>query len=66
MASLGMVLKALQYIGGYSEIDIALNVYTHVATGDATEEFSRLAKMMNGTHYNDYDLTKREADYFVP
>ena len=66
MASSGMAPKTLQYIMGHSEIGITLNVYTHVATGDATEEFRRLAKMMNGNHYNIYDLTKREADYFVP
>ena len=61
MASSGMAPKTLQYI-----IGITLNVYTHVATGDATEEFRRLASMMNNKHYTIYDLENREADYFVP
>ena len=50
----------------HSEIGITLNVYTRVATGDATEEFRRLASMMNNKHYTIYDLENREADYFVP
>lgn len=66
MASSGMAPKTLQYIMGHSEIGITLNVYTHVATGDATEEFRRLASMMNNKHYTIYDLENREAGYFVP
>lgn len=66
MASSGMAPKTLQYIMGHSEIGITLNVYTHVETGNATEELRRLTSMMNGNHYNIYDLKKREADYFVP
>lgn len=66
MASSGMAPKTLQYIMRHSEIGITLNVYTRVATGDATEEFRRLASMMNNKHYTIYDLENREADYFVP
>ena len=66
MASSGMAPKTLQYIMGHSEIGITLNVYTHVETGNATEELRRLTSMINGKHYQIYDLKKREADYFVP
>lgn len=66
MASSGMSPKTLQYIMGHSEIGITLNVYTHVETGNATEELRRLTSMINGKHYQIYDLKKREADYFVP
>lgn len=61
-----MAPKTLQYIMGHSEIGITLNVYTHVETGNATEELRRLTSMINGKHYQIYDLKKREADYFVP
>lgn len=66
MASSGMSPKTLQYIMGHSEIGITLNVYTHTASGDATEELRRIASMMKNDVYKIYDLEKREADYFVP
>lgn len=38
----GMNPKTLQYLMGHSEVDLTLNVYTHVALDDAKEELSRM------------------------
>lgn len=42
MAMKGMNPKTLQYLMGHSEVDLTLNVYTHVALDDAKEELSRM------------------------
>lgn len=42
MAMLGMNPKTLQYLMGHSEVDVTLNVYTHVGLNDAKKELKRL------------------------
>ena len=42
MAKQGMNVKALQYLMGHSEVDVTLNVYTHISFEDAQAELKRL------------------------
>lgn len=65
MASAGMNPKNLQYIMGHSDISITMNVYTHVQSGDTTEEYRRIVNSLNTKQYTVYDL-KRESDIYVP
>lgn len=65
MASAGMNPKNLQYIMGHSDISITMNVYTHVQSGDTTEEYRRIVNGLNTKQYTMYDL-KRESDIYVP
>lgn len=44
MAMSGMNPKTLQYLMGHSEVDITLNVYTHVGLEDAKKELERMAE----------------------
>lgn len=66
MASSGMNPKSLQYIMGHSDFGITMNVYTHIESGDTTEEYRRLVGSLNTKQYTIYDTDKREPDYFVP
>lgn len=45
MAKSGMNPKTLQYLMGYSDIAVTLNVYTHIGLDDATEELRKLEEM---------------------
>lgn len=58
--------KSLQYIMGHSDFGITMNVYTHIESGDTTEEYRRLVGSLNTKQYTIYDTDKREPDYFVP
>ena len=42
MAKLGMNSKNLQYLMGYSDISVTMNVYTHIGFDDAEEELKRM------------------------
>ena len=66
MASSGMNPKTLQYIMGHSDFGITMNVYTHIESGDTTEEYRRLVGSMNTKQYTVYDVRNREANFFVP
>ena len=48
MAMSGMNPKTLQYLMGHSEVDITLNVYTHVGLEDAKKELERMAEDEKG------------------
>lgn len=65
MATSGMTPKTLQYIMGHSDIAITLNVYTHVQSGDTTEEYRRIVSSMNTKQYTMYSLD-REPNTYVP
>ena len=42
MAKSGMSPKTLQYLMGYSDISVTMNVYTHIGFDDAEEELKRM------------------------
>lgn len=42
MAKKGMYPKMLQYLMGHSELDVTMNVYTHVTAEDAEKEYRRV------------------------
>ena len=42
MAKSGMNPKTLQYLMGYSDISVTMNVYTHIGFGDVEEELKRM------------------------
>ena len=42
MRKTGMNPKTLQYLMGYSDISVTMNVYTHVNFDDAEEELKRM------------------------
>ena len=42
MAKSGMNPKTLQYLMGYSDISVTMNVYTHIGFDDAEEELKRM------------------------
>lgn len=54
-AAAGMAPKTLQVIMGHSSIEVTLNVYTHLESGDVKEEFFRAAM---GDHYSVYPLDR--------
>ncbi|SDY60112.1 hypothetical protein SAMN02910414_01919 [Lachnobacterium bovis DSM 14045] len=37
----------MKYIMGHSDIEVTLNVYTHIGLDDATEELRKLEEMEN-------------------
>ncbi len=47
MAQSGMNPKTVQYLMGYSDIAVMLNVYTHIGLDDATEELRKLEETEN-------------------
>lgn len=47
--------KTLQIIMGHSSIEVTLNVYTHLESGDVRKEFSRVAM---GNQYAVYLLDR--------
>lgn len=54
-AAAGMSPKTLQIIMGHSSIEVTLNVYTHLESGDVRKEFSRVAM---GNQYAVYPLDR--------
>lgn len=42
MVNAGMDVKVLQYIMGHSEIDVTLNIYTHMSYDRAASQMLRL------------------------
>ena len=52
MVKAGMNIKSLQYIMGHSEVDVTLNVYTHIRYDDVAMEMSRIVETESkkGTH----------------
>lgn len=56
MASLGMSPKTLQEIMGHASIEVTLNVYTHLESGDVMEEFNRV--IGTADRYNFYPLDR--------
>lgn len=54
-AAAGMAPKTLQVIMGHSSIEVTLNIYTHLETGDVKEEFFRVAL---GNQYSVYSLDR--------
>lgn len=50
---------------GHSDISITLNVYTHVQSGDTTEEYRRIVNSLNTKQYTVYDL-KEGIGIYVP
>lgn len=47
MAKSGMNPKTLQYLMGHSDIDVTLNVYTHVGLEDAEKELQKMQGLEN-------------------
>ena len=47
MAKSGMNPKTLQYLMGYSDIAVTLNVYTHVGLEDAEKELQKMQGLEN-------------------
>ena len=45
MAKSGISAKTLQYLMGHSDIQITLNVYTHIGFDHAKEELSKMPDM---------------------
>ena len=56
MASLGMSPKTLQLIMGHSTIEVTMDVYTHLETGDIQDEFNRVVGTTE--RYNFYSLDR--------
>ena len=56
MASLGMSPKTLQLIMGHSSIEVTMDVYTHLETGDIQDEFNRVVGTTE--RYNFYSLDR--------
>lgn len=52
MAKAGMNIKSLQYIMGHSEVDVTLNVYTHIRYDDVAMEMRKIveSESKKGTH----------------
>lgn len=46
-AKAGMNPKTLQYLMGYSDISVTMNVYTHIRSDDAEEELKRMEEFRN-------------------
>ena len=42
MANSGMDIKTLQYVMGYSEVGVTLNVYTHASYDRAAEQMAKI------------------------
>ena len=47
MAKSGMNPKTLQYLMGYSDIAVKLNVYTHIGLEDAEKELQKMQGLEN-------------------
>ena len=45
MAKSGISAKTLQYLMGHSDIEVTLNVYTHIGYDHAKEELSKMPNM---------------------
>ncbi|MGN0276797.1 MAG: hypothetical protein ACI4CZ_06340 [Hominisplanchenecus sp.] len=50
MAKSGISAKTLQYLMGHSDIEITLNVYTHIGYDHAKEEVNRLPDIAKETN----------------
>ncbi len=42
MANAGMDIKTLQYVMGYSDVGVTLNVYTHASYDRAAEQMAKI------------------------
>lgn len=45
MAKSGMNPKTIQYLMGYLDISVTMNVYTYIGVGDAEEELKRIEEL---------------------
>ena len=59
MAKNGMNPKMLQYIMGYADISVTLDVYTHLGLEDAAAELHRMEEVQNARQ--EMNRTKDEA-----